>query len=154
MLSQPSLPFPCKILVSEATANLIKAAGKEHWLRPREDAIRVIFLRLRVHFMFVMFVGFNCLILCCVVFIFFHQAKGKGLLKTYFASPQHRNSTGSVGSSVQDSVTNATPTESISRVLPPAQSRLVDWIAKLLLDDIRKIVSFNFAKTSISSVAS
>ena len=29
------------IQVSEATANLLIAADKEHWLTPREDAIKV-----------------------------------------------------------------------------------------------------------------
>ena len=30
-----------KIHISDATASILRAAGKEHWLTPREDAITV-----------------------------------------------------------------------------------------------------------------
>jgi hypothetical protein len=77
---------------------------------------------------------------------FFSQAKGKGVLKTYWANPKLKpgSANGSwEGSSHQDDEEEETEAESeeASDTLLPAQIRLVDWIVKLMSDDVRKIVS-------------
>ena len=125
-----------KIQVSEATASILRAHGRDHWVIPRADAVKVRH-------------GCNCFLfdfgasltalVCCL------QAKGKGVLKTYWANPKNRqrSSMASVSSDMIDEEEGSDSTDDATAVLQQAQVRLVDWIVKLMSDDIKKIVSFH-----------
>ena len=100
-----------KIHVSQATADLLIAAGKPNWVRPRDDAV---------------------------------EAKGKGLLKTYWLSTHASARTASVNGS------NSTSGESNAEINRNFQDedagnyikreRLIDWVVDLLADQIKKVV--------------
>lgn len=67
------------------------------------------------------------------------KAKGKGVLKTFWANPKMRNLSQSVVSSDGEEEPSE-PSSDGSNALQQAQIRLVDWIVKLMLDDVRKII--------------
>ena len=72
------------------------------------------------------------------------QAKGKGVLRTFWANPRghsHSNSDSWDAGSREMNQDSSESTDDGSAVLHQAQIRLVDWIVKLLSDDIRRIVS-------------
>jgi len=93
-----------KIQVSEATAKILREAGKEHWLTPRKDKV---------------------------------QAKGKGVMNTFFANPTSMKGS-SVASSTNDTKSEVTGT---SEIMLGANERLVEWMVELFCSDIKKIVS-------------
>lgn len=144
-----------KIQVSEATAAILRSHGRDYWLQPRPDAVRVSLVGARsslldngscplqrklnashlTHFRFAA-----------------TQAKGKGLLKTYWANPRNKHNSASnsweTGSTDpgddEEDITQST--DEASDALSQAHLRLVDWIVKLMSDDVRKIVSHKRAK--------
>ena len=65
-------------------------------------------------------------------------------MKTYWANPKfkHNSANGSweTGSLDAGEEEETESTDEDSDALPPAQLRLVDWIVKLMSDDVRKIV--------------
>jgi hypothetical protein len=98
-----------KIQVSGPTAELLSGHGKDHWLKPREDAV---------------------------------NAKGKGLLKTFWLEQCAKKKGSSTTSSEAGSRGQiATPFPASDREAMMKQGRLVDWITDLLGSHIRKIVS-------------
>ncbi|CAB9518147.1 Receptor-type guanylate cyclase gcy [Seminavis robusta] len=112
-----------KIQVSETTANHLRDAGKDHWVKPREDVVK---------------------------------AKGKGVLRTYWANPKNKRSEN--GSSSWDVGSSEEPVEDDdeddngnSGAQQQAQDRLVDWIVKLLSDDILKILSARARSSAIKA---
>jgi hypothetical protein len=88
-----------KIQVSQATADLLIAAGKSHWLKPRQGGV---------------------------------TAKGKGVLNTFWLDPTARKRSGTASAIVK-------------------QGRLVNWIVKLLMERIKKIVSSTLQTGSLSN---
>jgi hypothetical protein len=112
-----STGFPDCIQLSQDTADLIIAAGKLHWIKPRDDMV---------------------------------NAKGKGLMQTYFLEIQKDNGGASVGQSdsiadsteISDQLMELTQTKVNSEDLSPLtistkNSRLVQWIAEVLLGFIK-----------------
>lgn len=67
------------------------------------------------------------------------KAKGKGVLKTFWANPKMRNRSQSVVSSDGEEEPSESSSDG-SKALQQAQIRLVDWIVKLMQDDVRKII--------------
>lgn len=99
-----------RIQLSPATAELLRKAGKESWLVCREDKVR---------------------------------AKGKGVLSTYWLVLQEgveaASSTFSVGEG--DNVAIKPPTDlDLSRRHNLKESRLIDWVADILLEHIKRVV--------------
>ena len=90
-----------KIQISEATADILNLAGKNHWLRKREDAV---------------------------------EAKGKGLLTTYWLNPSARVESNSVSSDDteasddDDSEVNGSVPSGVADVMDLKKERLVDWM--------------------------
>ena len=102
-----------KIQISEATADILNLAGKNHWLRKREDAV---------------------------------EAKGKGLLTTYWLNPSARVESNSVisddtePSDDDDSEVNGSVPTGVADAKDLKKERLVDWMVELLIPQIKKIV--------------
>ena len=104
-----------KIQISESTAEYLTRSGKQHWIVPREDAVR---------------------------------AKGKGILKTYWLNPTGGSGGDSAAGSdnvTAESLDSSSPSAAPKKVVAVSESkkneRLVDWMAEILLDHIKKIVS-------------
>ena len=110
-----------KIQISESTAEYLTRSGKQHWIMPREDAVK---------------------------------AKGKGILKTYWLNPTGGSGGGGSAAGSDNNVTSAdesfdssspfsaAPKKKIDAVSESKKNeRLVDWMAEILLDHIKKIVS-------------
>jgi hypothetical protein len=87
-------------------------------------------------------------------------AKGKGVLNTFWCNPSARKgSTSSTASSETSSTdhdmflfestlgTKGTPEEAIVK-----QGRLVEWMVKLLLEHVKKIVSSSLLTRSLSCI--
>ena len=105
-----------RIQVSEVTATLLKQSGKEGWLTPRDDSVKV---------------------------------KGKGALKTYWLTVtgglQARSNM-----SDQDQDEEQREAEQVKLLKPSnvdldkrhhmKETRLVDWVADILLEHIKKVV--------------
>jgi hypothetical protein len=105
-----STGFRGKIHISQTTADLICAAGKAHWIKPREDLV---------------------------------QAKGKGMMKTYWLNNASTRKGTSVVSSEGEA---ASPAVSVSIFRNPVKNcakeeRLVEWIVEVLVEHMKKIVS-------------
>ncbi|CAB9498657.1 Receptor-type guanylate cyclase gcy [Seminavis robusta] len=107
------------IQVSEATATLLRLAGKDYWLQPRQDMV---------------------------------NAKGKGVLRTFYVSPPlvsgFTNSwSGKLGSSTSiaddhSSLGNMDWKEAeLGHSQTAENARFVDWMTELLLADVRKMVA-------------
>jgi hypothetical protein len=111
-----------KIQVSQATADLLVAAGKAHWLKPRLGGV---------------------------------TAKGKGKLNSFWLNPTARNgSTSSESSSTGDQNSfdpTLGPKDLAETITAVKQGRLVDWMAELLLEHVKKIVSSSLLTGSLSS---
>lgn len=95
-----------RIQVSEASAELLKQARKDHWLVPREDKV---------------------------------SAKGKGLLSTYWLVLKNDVYNGSVASSVEDIADLRPAHVDLSNRHNLKEARLVDWVADILLEHIKKM---------------
>jgi hypothetical protein len=110
--------------VSQSTADLLVAAGKGHWLKPRQGGV---------------------------------TAKGKGVLKSFWLDPTAKKGAASTTSSETSSVADL---DLLDPDLPKTtkavlkQGRLVDWIVELLMEHIKKIVSWTLPTGSLSIVAS
>ena len=106
---------PGRIQISNTTATLLTAAGKTSWIKPREDVV---------------------------------LAKGKGVINTFWLNflVSHHKETASTNSSVEVESVGALDeaSESINKMVPDSQERLVDWVAELLMDQLKKIVSKTF----------
>jgi hypothetical protein len=103
------------IQISQATADLLIVAGKEHWIKPRENVI---------------------------------EAKGKGMLRTYWALPVLTSKTGSTdGESVLASsdhtmhMDDGDHTDQVQRLLLDKTIRLVDWNVDILQRMLKSIVA-------------
>jgi hypothetical protein len=102
-----------RIQLSPATAELLRKAGKESWLVCREDKVR---------------------------------AKGKGVLSTFWLVLQDgievASSTFSVGEIPSDRSSFVKPSNDIdlSRRHNLKESRLIDWVADILLEHIKRVV--------------
>lgn len=137
-----------KIQVSEATAQILRELGREHWLTPRPDAVKVIdsvVVEWTLDKIFTRYAHSD------------HgtfsknktkpQAKGKGMLKTYWANPKNRSNGSSYSRSSESGSSDpmmgddSESTTDEASALPQSQLRLVDWIVKLMSDDIRRLVS-------------
>jgi hypothetical protein len=107
-----STGFPNCIQISKATADLLIAAGKQAWLKPRTDMI---------------------------------NAKGKGLMQTYFLeiSRNVANSSNGGSSNADLSVPDDTLVEQpglCSNIqISTKNARLVDWIAETLIVCLKEI---------------
>ena len=91
-----------KIHISQSTADLLLAAGKDHWITKRETLV---------------------------------EAKGKGLLQTYWAEPAAQASTIISGCSNDNEVTLQ------DGVFNDKTMRLIDWNVDILSQLIRQIVA-------------
>jgi hypothetical protein len=98
-----------RIQVSEVTALLFKKAGKESWLKEREEIVKV---------------------------------KGKGVLKTYWLTLTGGVHTGSVSDQEHaDDVNLLKPSNvDLQKRHNIKETRLVDWVADILLEHIKKVV--------------
>ena len=119
-----------KIQISQSTFDLLVAAGKENWTRPRSDQV---------------------------------QAKGKGVLKTYWLDPKGKspgstaNSSDSGQSDTVDPLMLAADVPGVNRKRLVKQERLVTWIVDMLHGYIHKLVTLRktqesnlFKATSVS----
>ena len=109
--------------VSQSTADLLVAAGKGHWLKPRPGGV---------------------------------TAKGKGKLNSFWLNP---NAKPRRASGTSSSEASSTPDLSmLDPTLGPKQTaeaivkqgRLVDWMVELLLEHVKKIVSWSLPTGSLS----
>jgi hypothetical protein len=111
-----------KIQVSQATADLLIAAGKSHWLKPRQGGV---------------------------------TAKGKGVLNTFWLDPTARKRSGTASSDTSSGTDVALldPALGSSKTAEAIvkQGRLVNWIVKLLMERIKKIVSSTLQTGSLSN---
>jgi hypothetical protein len=124
LLPTKSLGKRNKIQVSQSTADLLLASGKGHWLKSRKGGV---------------------------------TAKGKGVLSTFWLNPTAKKR----GSSIASSVASSGSDMALSLVDPALepktaeaivkQGRLVEWMVELLLDPIKKIVSYTLPTGSLSS---
>jgi hypothetical protein len=101
-----------RIQISSVTAELLKAAGHDVWLTPRADAV---------------------------------AAKGKGVLSTHWLVLKDANrSVGTASSSGEpERLTNKNKSSQVDfdgAVLGTKEARLVDWVAEMLLQQIKKVV--------------
>jgi len=100
-----------RIQVSEATAEILRRAGKESWLTRREDKVR---------------------------------AKGKGVLTTYWLTLKGGMHAGSSASGEDGSDSKQLPKKHSdiekSKRRNLKESRLIDWVADILLEHIKKVV--------------
>lgn len=114
-----STGFPDRIQVSQDTADLIIAAGKQHWVTSREDKV---------------------------------NAKGKGLMQTYFLEIRKNNTGSSVGhsDSIADSTeytdqlidvtqSNTHSDEFSPMTLTSKNARLVEWVSEVLMGFIKEM---------------
>ena len=109
-----------RIQISESTYQLLLAAGKHHWVKPRSDAV---------------------------------EAKGKGILRTFWCETKTKGSSSATGSSISgaesmDSAEKVNPKKANPRFKPSQggidtakQQRLVNWIVDMLNEHIRKVVA-------------
>jgi hypothetical protein len=110
-----------KIQVSQSTADLLVAAGKGHWLKPRHGGV---------------------------------TAKGKGVLKAFWLDPTAKkgSSTASSEASSGDDLALIDPAsgpQTAEAIVK--QGRLVNWMVELLMEHIKKIVSWTLPTGSLSS---
>ncbi len=101
-----------RIQVSATTAEILTKAGKEAWLTRREDKVR---------------------------------AKGKGVLSTFWLALQGGIEAGSSSASIQELVETSTlfqqPSDiDSSRRQNLKEIRLIDWVADIILEHIKKVV--------------
>jgi hypothetical protein len=107
--------------VSQATADLLAAAGKGHWLKSRQGGV---------------------------------TAKGKGVLKSFWLDPTAKKGSASTTSSETSSVADLAlldPDLPKTTKAVLKQGRLVDWMVELLMEHIKKIVSWTLPTGSLSS---
>lgn len=101
-----TLGFPGRIHISESTAQQLVAAGKSHWVIPREEKV---------------------------------EAKGKGLLQTYWIEQQ------SSGHEKKDKTSRASPdfSQSSTFSIPPDRKieRLVSWNTDVLKRMLEQIIA-------------
>jgi class 3 adenylate cyclase len=113
-----------KIQISQETADLLIASGKNHWVTPRADTV---------------------------------EAKGKGLMQTYFVNLVKRSAGMSTGSSDESrssygdtynafAASNLEETElradgQVQRLMSDKTNRLIDWNCDVLLRLIKQIVA-------------
>jgi len=102
-----------KIQASSTTAELLKKAGKSHWLTKREDKV---------------------------------EAKGKGVLQTYFIEPGSRP--GASNASTVSSIMSEDDDD--FEELDEKTRRLVDWNVEIMTKLIKQIVARREARSSIS----
>jgi Adenylate and Guanylate cyclase catalytic domain len=112
------------IQISQATANLLDAAGKSHWFKPREHLI---------------------------------EAKGKGVMQTYWASLSSGGSESSKNKSTKTSVLSADDhhaesLENVMNLMTDKMIRLIDWNADILLRLLRQIVGQRPAQPESCSI--
>jgi hypothetical protein len=92
-----------KIHISQSTADLLLAAGKDHWITKRETLV---------------------------------EAKGKGLLQTYWAEPSAQAST-----VISSGYSNINEVKLQDDVFDDKTMRLIDWNVDILSQLIRQIVA-------------
>ena len=102
-----------RIQISDATAEILRKNGKESWLTRREDKVR---------------------------------AKGKGVLTTYWLALKGGVHAGSSAGSSEETTANKqlvqqSSARGSSRRRNIKESRLIDWIADILLEHIKKVVA-------------
>lgn len=85
------------------------------------------------------------------------EAKGKGVLKTYFLEhdgKSHTNSSASGSSETSDAVNHSLIDSLAAKVSIKKNERLIDWVTELLLDHLRKLVATrNTDSLTLSSVS-
>ncbi len=101
-----------RIQISEVTAEILKKAGKEGWLTKRDDKVR---------------------------------AKGKGVLTTYWLTLKGGIHAGSSAGSSEEAIESNNLLKQPSDVEKSRrrnlkESRLIDWVADILLEHIKKVV--------------
>ena len=104
-----------KIQISESTAEILKRSGKQHWVKPREDAVKAKGKGVLSTF-------------------WLNPAGGK----------DEGSSNGDSDVAANDALDNspsAVPKKPVAAVDAMKQDRLVDWMVEILLDHIKKIVS-------------
>jgi hypothetical protein len=102
--------------VSQATSDLLIAAGKDHWIKPREDVI---------------------------------EAKGKGMLQTYWVFPTFNSRKGSVLDETEATTSSdhsidlgcSNQTERVHRLMMDKTMRLVDWNVDIMKRVLKQIVA-------------
>lgn len=110
---------PGRVQISASTAKALRLAGKAEWCKPRDDQV---------------------------------VAKGKGVIETYWVNPRPSNSKQSGSSASGHSSDLGAEDRHLPQFTPEriarkekgtsaSRTRLVNWMADLLLDDIKKIVS-------------
>jgi hypothetical protein len=106
---------PNRIQISQSTADLLLDAGKQAWITPREDMV---------------------------------EAKGKGVLATFWLTPSVRGKATSMTSERSSSASQQDLLVSDVGVVPcddpviaRKHDRLVEWIAELFQEHIKKIVA-------------
>ena len=111
-----STGVPGRIQISNTTAALLTSAGKTAWLKSRDDVV---------------------------------LAKGKGVLNTFWLNVIPSKGAFSACSSANDEESvhgidykTEGASELLTKAAPPeSQERLVDWVAELLVDQLKRIVS-------------
>ena len=105
-----------RIQLSQSTAELLMAAGKQHWVRPRQDAV---------------------------------TAKGKGVMHTYWLEMEKPRAELSNVSERDMQVVDNKSTHSVNgsetvistTMISKQETRLIGWMAEVLLDYVKQIVS-------------
>jgi hypothetical protein len=110
---------PSMIQISQATADLLVVAGKEHWIKPRDSTV---------------------------------EAKGKGMLQTYWVYPTLTSKSGSTSDESDNNVVSEhsdshgyNQTEQVQRFLSDKTIRLVDWNVAIMCRVLKLIVAYRQA---------
>jgi hypothetical protein len=130
-----------KIQVSGATADLIKASGKETWVKKRKEMVQAKGKGSMQTFVSWLNRGSRQIrqwniSLIPYLFAFFH-------IQWVNPTSRKNSSTGSgESSSRQDTSTRESPASDVQDIIAvrPVNHRLVSWMVELLLEDIKKIV--------------
>lgn len=101
-----------KVQISQTTAQLLRDAGKEHWLKPREDLV---------------------------------TAKGKGVMNTFWVNPSSKKGSSVNSASESSDRRSSEGVGSVDRAFiavpeKKINTRLVNWMCDLLMDDAKKVI--------------